>query len=164
MRAHPVTQRAGGRRAAGIRRQAGGRMPRVAGTRLRPAGTRRDHPVRRRADGRIPRAAGKQRVHLAGIKLNSEPAAAPIVPEASRGKTGAPSQVMIAEARQRISAAGGIKASLPPEAVEAVAAVAGAVAMVVAEAAGAGVVVVAADAAGADAADNRLKKIHTTTL
>jgi hypothetical protein len=100
------------------------------------------------------RAAGTRRVHLAGIKLNSEPAVVPIVPEASRGKTGAPSQVIIAEARRRISAAGGIKASHPPGAVEAVAAVAEAVAMVVVAAAG----VAAADAAGADAAGNRLEQ------
>ena len=101
------------------------------------------------------RAAGTRRVHLAGIKLNSELAAV-IAPEASRGKTGALSQVMIAEARPRISAAGEIKASLPPGAVEAVAAVAGAVAMVVV--AVAGVAAAAADAAGADAAGNRSEK------
>jgi hypothetical protein len=88
-------------------------VPRQEGRTL-PVAVRTNSVAAQRADGRILRLAGTQG-RLTAVELNKEAAAELIALEASSGQTGAPSEVLIGEARPGISAAEEIKACPLPE-------------------------------------------------
>jgi hypothetical protein len=95
-----------GRLSVAVPRQDGRTLPVVVQT---------NSVIDQRAAGRTPRLAGT-RVRLTAVGPNNEAAAAEsIVLEASSGQTGAPSEVLIEEARRRISVTEEIKACHPPE-------------------------------------------------